>query len=236
MESHLYSHIRSYSGFVCCGFRLTDTLTVWVHIKQYFHTWLHVLFQVLSMNNYFSVGPDALMALNFHTHREKTPSFFSSRIINKVWTASFESRTLVGLIWIITLRSSEYADCLFPQYVLFLPQAVYFLYGTKDCLVQECKDLDKRIEVQFSLFHWYSCWKSLALCSKQFLYYVWTCFSVKCRFCGDTKYYFAGFYFEKRVSRRLEQLAKLLARFKKIHHYSPWKDRLSLLCFCLCKN
>lgn len=40
--------------------------------------------QVLSMNNYFSVGPDALMALSFHTHREKTPSFFSSRIINKV--------------------------------------------------------------------------------------------------------------------------------------------------------
>lgn len=37
------------------------------------------------MNNYFSVGPDALMALNFHAHREKTPSFFSSRIINKVW-------------------------------------------------------------------------------------------------------------------------------------------------------
>uniref|UniRef100_H3CG82 Diacylglycerol kinase n=1 Tax=Tetraodon nigroviridis TaxID=99883 RepID=H3CG82_TETNG len=63
--------------------------------------------QVLSMNNYFSVGPDALMALNFHAHREKTPSFFSSRIVNK---------------------------------------AVYFLYGTRDCLVQECKDLDKRIE------------------------------------------------------------------------------------------
>ncbi|XP_016136698.1 diacylglycerol kinase epsilon [Sinocyclocheilus grahami] len=65
--------------------------------------------KVLSMNNYFSVGPDALMALNFHAHREKTPSFFSSRIINK---------------------------------------AVYFLYGTKDCLVQECKDLDKRIELE----------------------------------------------------------------------------------------
>ncbi|KAG7268154.1 hypothetical protein CRUP_023698 [Coryphaenoides rupestris] len=65
--------------------------------------------KVLSMNNYFSVGPDALMALNFHAHREKTPSFFSSRIINKV---------------------------------------VYFLYGTKDCLVQECKDLDKRIELE----------------------------------------------------------------------------------------
>ncbi|KAA0713134.1 Diacylglycerol kinase epsilon [Triplophysa tibetana] len=65
--------------------------------------------KVLSMNNYFSVGPDALMALNFHAHREKTPSFFSSRIVNKV---------------------------------------VYFLYGTKDCLVQECKDLDKKIELE----------------------------------------------------------------------------------------
>ncbi|KAI1884098.1 hypothetical protein AGOR_G00222910 [Albula goreensis] len=65
--------------------------------------------KVLSMNNYFSVGPDALMALNFHAHREKTPSLFSSRIINK---------------------------------------AVYFFYGTKDCLVQECKDLDKRIELE----------------------------------------------------------------------------------------
>ncbi|XP_054641225.1 diacylglycerol kinase epsilon isoform X2 [Dunckerocampus dactyliophorus] len=65
--------------------------------------------KVLSMNNYFSVGADALMALNFHTHREKTPSFFSSRIINK---------------------------------------AVYFLYGTKDCLVQGCKDLDKSIELE----------------------------------------------------------------------------------------
>ncbi|XP_063309418.1 diacylglycerol kinase epsilon [Pelobates fuscus] len=65
--------------------------------------------KVLSMNNYFSVGPDALMALNFHTHREKTPSLFSSRLVNK---------------------------------------AVYLFYGTKDCLVQECKDLNKKIELE----------------------------------------------------------------------------------------
>ncbi|XP_069808103.1 diacylglycerol kinase epsilon [Dendropsophus ebraccatus] len=65
--------------------------------------------KVLSMNNYFSIGPDALMALNFHTHREKTPSLFSSRLVNK---------------------------------------AVYLFYGTKDCLVQECKDLDKKVELE----------------------------------------------------------------------------------------
>ncbi|XP_070592106.1 diacylglycerol kinase epsilon isoform X1 [Erythrolamprus reginae] len=65
--------------------------------------------KVFSMNNYFSVGPDALMALNFHAHRKKTPSLFTSRIINK---------------------------------------AVYFFYGTKDCLVQECKDLNKKIELE----------------------------------------------------------------------------------------
>ncbi|XP_040186640.1 diacylglycerol kinase epsilon [Rana temporaria] len=65
--------------------------------------------KVLTMNNYFSVGPDALMALNFHTHREKTPSLFSSRLVNK---------------------------------------AVYLFYGTKDCLIQECKDLDKKVELE----------------------------------------------------------------------------------------
>nr|XP_020639509.1 diacylglycerol kinase epsilon isoform X4 [Pogona vitticeps] len=65
--------------------------------------------KVFTMNNYFSIGPDALMALNFHAHREKSPSLFTSRIINK---------------------------------------AVYFFYGTKDCLVQECKDLDKKIELE----------------------------------------------------------------------------------------
>ncbi|XP_036123971.1 diacylglycerol kinase epsilon isoform X2 [Molossus molossus] len=62
-----------------------------------------------TMNNYFSVGPDALMALNFHAHREKSPSLFSSRILNK---------------------------------------AVYLFYGTKDCLVQECKDLNKKVELE----------------------------------------------------------------------------------------
>uniref|UniRef100_A0A8C1XZI8 Diacylglycerol kinase n=1 Tax=Cyprinus carpio TaxID=7962 RepID=A0A8C1XZI8_CYPCA len=31
--------------------------------------------------------------------------------------------------------------------------AVYFLYGTKDCLVQECKDLDKRIELELDGEH-----------------------------------------------------------------------------------
>uniref|UniRef100_A0A8C5R0H8 Diacylglycerol kinase n=1 Tax=Leptobrachium leishanense TaxID=445787 RepID=A0A8C5R0H8_9ANUR len=65
--------------------------------------------KVLSMNNYFSIGPDALMALNFHAHREKTPSLFSSRLVNK---------------------------------------AVYLFYGTKDCLVQECKDLNKKVELE----------------------------------------------------------------------------------------
>lgn len=62
-----------------------------------------------TMNNYFSIGPDALMALNFHAHREKAPSLFSSRILNK---------------------------------------AVYLFYGTKDCLVQECKDLNKKVELE----------------------------------------------------------------------------------------
>ena len=38
------------------------------------------------MNNYFSVGCDAKVVLNFHLHRESQPSLFTSRIINKVYS------------------------------------------------------------------------------------------------------------------------------------------------------
>lgn len=34
-------------------------------------------------------------------------------------------------------------------FLVFFSQAVYFFYGTKDCLVQECKDLNKKVEVSF---------------------------------------------------------------------------------------
>ena len=36
------------------------------------------------MSSYLSVGCDAQVVLNFHKHREKQPSLFTSRIINKV--------------------------------------------------------------------------------------------------------------------------------------------------------
>lgn len=39
------------------------------------------------MNNYISVGCDALVTLNFH--RQRNDMFFANRLLNKVWKFSF---------------------------------------------------------------------------------------------------------------------------------------------------
>ncbi|CAH1795394.1 unnamed protein product [Owenia fusiformis] len=47
------------------------------------------------MNNYASIGVDALVTLNFHRHRESRPSLFGSRLLNKFWYFTYGTKDVL---------------------------------------------------------------------------------------------------------------------------------------------
>jgi diacylglycerol kinase (ATP) len=49
----------------------------------------------LIVNNYASIGVDALVTLNFHRHRQSRPMLFGSRIINKLWYFTYGTKDVL---------------------------------------------------------------------------------------------------------------------------------------------
>eukprot|EP00118_Oscarella_pearsei_P008402 m.43061 g.43061 ORF g.43061 m.43061 type:complete len:544 (+) comp33405_c0_seq10:12-1643(+) len=49
----------------------------------------------LVMNNYFGIGCDACVTLNFHNRRESSPELFQSRMFNKAWYFGYGSKEVL---------------------------------------------------------------------------------------------------------------------------------------------
>jgi len=54
------------------------------------------------MNNYWSIGTDANVALEFHKKREKNPKLFTSPVMNKVMLIFF-----VYLLFLVMLKKRQ---------------------------------------------------------------------------------------------------------------------------------
>jgi diacylglycerol kinase (ATP) len=50
----------------------------------------------MTMNNYWSIGVDAKVALDFHRKREENPHLFVSRAVNKTWYGYYGMKEMVG--------------------------------------------------------------------------------------------------------------------------------------------
>lgn len=62
------------------------------------------------LNNYFSIGIDAKIALDFHNAREKNPSRFKSRTINKMYYASYGAISVIDGTPGISKKIKLYVD------------------------------------------------------------------------------------------------------------------------------
>jgi diacylglycerol kinase (ATP) len=84
----------------------------------------------MRMSNYFSVGCDALVTLNFHRRRDKIPEFFTSRFVNKLHYFHYGT--------VDTFLSMFFLDI---NKIYKINMNVFFL------VIEECKDLQNNVIV-----------------------------------------------------------------------------------------
>ena len=67
-------------------------------------------FTSLTMNNYWSIGVDAKVALDFHRRREEKPHLFMNRTVNKGWYGLYGMKEMKGSYGPIHRHMKLYLD------------------------------------------------------------------------------------------------------------------------------
>ncbi|VDO03540.1 unnamed protein product [Rodentolepis nana] len=103
--------------------------------------------RIFVMNNYFGLGIDADLNLDFHLAREENPAKFNSRLVALTSNPSIETEACSSLL--LFSRRLVFLQCCRLNLALIHNKSVYFKMGLRKMVNQtKCKDLHQNVLIE----------------------------------------------------------------------------------------